>query len=221
MPNRRTSILPPIFLCGLLLTAACARDSAPRAEAAVADSSAASQTDVPAVAGEAGDSVQVTALLRSLSRALRIEATGPDRAEPGTRTTIQVNDSTLLVDSSYVRVEVFGWWDRPEMMVPEGRTPEAPLGPVALLRVRSGGSGCPALFRVVEMTSDGSSVITEELGTCAEWPDAVWFDAGGAMRMRFGDYASASVRSEPGFREEPPTTWIYRTGGRLEEIQGR
>jgi hypothetical protein len=29
------------------------------------------------------------------------------------------------------------------------------------------------------------------------------------------------MRAEPGFREDPPTTWIYRTGGRLERMEGR
>lgn len=216
MPIRCSSILPRIAVCGLLLTAACARGSAPRGEAVVADSSGAVERP------QARDTVEVRALLRSLSYELRIETTGPrERGEPENQTTIQVGDRTLLVDSSYVSVEVYGWWQRPEMMVPEGRTPAAPLGSIALLRVMSGGSGCPAYFRVVELLDDGRSVITEEFGTCTEWPDAVWFDAGGAMRMRFVDFPSPAVRSEPGFREDPPTTWVYRTGGRLEEMKGR
>jgi hypothetical protein len=224
MPNFRASILPPIALCGLLLTAACARGSAPREEGAHADSSAAAQTAVSAAVepADARDSVNVTALLGWLSEELRIETTRPDPpADPANVTTIQADGRTLLVDSLAVSVTLFGWWDDPRMMVPEGRTPAAPLGSIALLKVLSGGSGCPACFRVLELTSDGSSFITEEFGTCAEWPDAVWFDAGGAMRMRFSDYARAAVRSEPGFREDPPTTWIYRTGGRLEKIGGR
>ena len=224
MPNRRAATLPPIALCGLLLIVACARGSARPEEAAVVDSSAAARTDVSAAGApaEARDSVEVTALLGSLSDELRIETTRPDPpADPLNVTTIQADGRTLLVDSVAVSVTVFGWWDDPRMMVPEGRTPAAPLGSIALLKLVSGGSGCPAYFRVVELTSDGASFITEEFGTCAEWPEAVWFDAGGAMRMRFFDYAKASDRSEPGFREEPPTTWIYRTGGRLEQIEGR
>ncbi|HYR06397.1 MAG TPA: hypothetical protein VEQ60_01435 [Longimicrobium sp.] len=222
MPNRGASILP-IALCGLLLVAACGRGSARQAKAAVADSSAA-RTDASAVESLAErDSGEVTALLRSLSSELRIETTPPPtEAGPGDRvTTVQVDGRTMFADSGSYGVELFGWWDDPRMMVPEGRTPAAPLGQVALLRVVRDGSGCPALFRVVELMSDGSSAVTDEFGTCAEWPDAVWFDAGGAMRMRFGDYALASVRSEPGFREDPPTTWIYRTGGRLEEMKER
>jgi hypothetical protein len=221
MANRRVSILLPIALCGLLLTAACARGAARPEEAAAADSSAAARTDVSATVepAEAGDSVEVKALLRTLSRELRIETRRA--VDPVNLTTIHVNDSTLLADSLSASVEVFGWWDDPRMMAPQGRTPAAPLGPIALLQTMSGGSGCPAQFRVVEMMEDGSSFITEEFGTCAEWPDAVWFGADGTMRMRFGDYAKASDRSEPGFREDPPTTWIYRTGGRLERIGER
>ncbi|HEU4882295.1 MAG TPA: hypothetical protein VFT45_08625 [Longimicrobium sp.] len=221
MPSRRASILPPIALCGLLLIVACARGSARQEEAAAADSSAAARTDVSAAGepAEARESVKVTALPFSVTTELRIETTQP--GDPVNLTTIQVGEDTLLVDSLSSIVEVFGWWHDPRMMAPEGRTPAAPLGSTALLKTMSGGSGCPAQFRVVEMTSDGSSFITEEFGTCAEWPDAVWFGADGTMRMRFGDYASASVRSEPGFREDPPTTWIYRTGGRLEVMRGR
>jgi hypothetical protein len=218
MPNRRASSFPPIALCGLLLMVACARGSARPEEEAVADSSVSAAVEPT----EARDSVEVTALLRTLSYELRIETTRPEEpADPAHWTTIQVNGRTVLVDSSSYIVDLFGWWDDPQRMAPEGTTQEAPLGSIALLQMISDGIACPALFRVVELMSDGSSAVTEEFGTCAEWPDAVWFDAGGTMRMRFSDFAGVAVRSEPGFREGPPTTWIYRTGGRLEEIKGR
>lgn len=67
------------------------------------------------------------------------------------------------------------------------------LGHVALVEVGLGGTGCPAQFRIVEMVSRDSAVVTEPFGTCAEAPDAVWFDRGGAMHVRFQDQAGAQV----------------------------
>jgi hypothetical protein len=222
MPNRRASILPPIILCGLLLMA-CGAGGGRQGESAVADSSTAAPAS-PATEGKtvAGDSVEVTALLRSLNGELRIEAKLPrNHGDPLNRTTVQAGERTLLVDSVSRTVTLFSWWDDPRGLSPEGSLAVEPLGSIALLQVMSGGSGCPALFRVVELMRDGSAAITEEFGTCAEWPEAVWFDRGGTMRMRFSDHASAPERSEPGFREGPPRTWIYRTGGHLEEMKGR
>lgn len=199
--------------------AACGQGHGREAKAAVADSSAAA----PAAVSAAADSVEVTVLLRSLSGELRIERAWPAGGEGpwDDVTTVQADGDTLVVDSTSYTMEVFGWWEEPSVMAPEGRTPAAPLGSIALLEVVSGGIACPALFRVVELLSDGPPVVTDEFGTCAEAPAAVWFDASGAMRMRFNDYATVSASSEPGFREDPPTTFIYRTGGHLEEVAGR
>jgi hypothetical protein len=213
MPTRRASILPLIALCGLPLIAACGRGSARQADAAAAE----------APAGEVRDSVEVRALLSWPGGELRIETTRPGGRPDGEYqvTTIQVNGDTLMADSASHSVQLIGWWEAPEAMAPEGRMPAAPLGSIALVQVLSGGIGCPAQFRVVEMTGNASPVVTDEFGGCAEEPEAVWFDADGAMRMRFPDYAKNSMRAEPGFREDPPTTWTYRTGGRLEMTEGR
>ncbi|HEU4882297.1 MAG TPA: hypothetical protein VFT45_08635 [Longimicrobium sp.] len=92
-------------------------------------------------------------------------------------------------------------------------------GPIALIQVVLGGTGCPARFRVVELVRRDSVAVTEQFGTCNEAPSAVWFDRAGALWMRFDPYAPHFIRADPEYRDPPPTTWVYRTGGRLREVK--
>jgi hypothetical protein len=225
MPTRRAPRILPVTV--LALAAACSWGAATMERATAVDSAAPTVAAVDSFAAadsgaEAEEVPQVEEVVRinALDGPLTIEVANTHGAGPAE---IKVQGRTVAVDSFVYGMSVEGWWESPADMVP-GRL-EIPgedwLKPLALIEVGLGGTGCPALFRIVELVSRDSVAVTQPFGTCMEAPQAVWFTRDGALHMRFDSYAPNFVRMDPGYVEAPPTTWIYRTGGRLREVKGR
>jgi hypothetical protein len=135
---------------------------------------------------------------------LTIERQYGPAADPIGITWVKLKGRPVFADSLNYGIDVAAYWP-----IGDGRT-------IVLLQVGLGGTGCPVKHRILEMRYDSVVAVTEEFGTCAEAPDTMWFDRGGALRMRFSEYAAYFVMQQPDYRQGPPSTWIYRRGGRLE-----
>jgi hypothetical protein len=128
---------------------------------------------------------------------------------------VKVDGRTVLVDSLSLGFEVHQHWTS----IPGAS--QGTGGAVVLLSKPLGGNGCPVLFYIVELVRVDSVAVTDEFGTCAEAPTTIVFDTDGALRMEFASYAAPSVTRDSSYVPGLPTTWIYRGGGRLEEVKGR
>ena len=143
---------------------------------------------------------EVTARLGDLT----IERQYGPEADPIGITWVKLKGQTVFVDSLNYGIDLAALWP-----IGDGHV-------IALLQVGLGGTGCPVKHRILELRYGKPVAITKEFGTCAEAPDTMWFDRTGALRMRFSEYAAYFVQLEPDYRQGPPSTWIYRRGGRLE-----
>ncbi len=72
-----------------------------------------------------------------------------------------------------------------------------------LLEIDTGGSGCPLLYRVVEIKTDGHANVTDEFGTCGDLTKISFEND--AWRIDF-----------PRFGGAPASTWVYRDGKLIE-----
>lgn len=91
--------------------------------------------------------------------------------------------------------------------------PNLSQGEVALVSFNSGGTACPAQFRVVRVVSADRVEVSEEFGDCADAP-TITLKQLPEEELTFGfpGYYRLSQQDEPGFRKPPPTTWVYRKG---------
>ncbi|MET0625609.1 MAG: hypothetical protein ABW250_21920 [Pyrinomonadaceae bacterium] len=86
-------------------------------------------------------------------------------------------------------------------------------GEVLVLAGSDGGSGCPAMFRIVRIVEEARVSMTDEFGDCSDSPN-ITLESLPEERilLRFPGYYRLSAQQEPGFRKPPPTTWVYRKG---------
>jgi hypothetical protein len=78
------------------------------------------------------------------------------------------------------------------------------------------GPGCDEKYRILEMQAEQGVHVSPEFGSCAWGPDTLWFDRTGALWMRFPPFSRFADEIEPGFVPGPPSTYVYRGGGRVE-----
>ena len=104
-----------------------------------------------------------------------------------------LNDTILTNERDAFVVWVGGGW------------PSSGSAKYALLGIESGGTACPTMFKLIDLT--GSVTLSSAIGTCSDQPVAT-FD-GEALRLDF-----------PAFGSAPPEAYLYR-GGRLQQISGR
>lgn len=86
------------------------------------------------------------------------------------------------------------------------------MGEVVVLSINSGGSACPAQFRVVRILERGAQ-ITEEFGDCSDSP-TITLKQLPEEEIAFGfpGYYQLWQEREPGFVRPPPTTYVYKKG---------
>lgn len=86
-------------------------------------------------------------------------------------------------------------------------------GEVVVMWASDGGSGCPAVFRIVRIVEEARVSMSDEFGDCSDSPD-ITLESLPAERilLRFPGYYRLSAQEEPGFRKPPPTTWVYQKG---------
>lgn len=86
-------------------------------------------------------------------------------------------------------------------------------GEVVVMWASDGGSGCPAVFRIVRIVDEARASMSEEFGDCSDSPN-ITLESLPEERilLRFPGYYRLSQQDEPGFRKPPPTTWVYRKG---------
>jgi hypothetical protein len=134
---------------------------------------------------------------------------GPEDPDRPRRFRVAVDGAAMLEDSTALDVSVYAL----------SRSPALGMGTVVVLEAASGGTACPSLFRILELSDDAPPVLTDEFGDCSDIP-AVAFDSG-AVAVRFPGFYTNVAASEPGFRQPPPVTWTYRGAGKLERAEGR
>jgi hypothetical protein len=216
-------------IAAVAMLAACGNGDAPRTASADTaqslarlDTSAARRAADSAArgAGHSGE-MRVTTRIDDFDGVLTIEA--PD--VPGIHMSrVRVDGRTVLVDSLSYGLSVHAYWRHPPVTdeADPGPDLDGPSGATALITVALGGTGCPAEHRLVEvLRHDAGVAVTEAFGGCSEAPDSVWFDARGALWIRFEEYAPLFVTNEPGYKQGAPLTWVYRGSGRLEQVTGR
>ena len=76
-----------------------------------------------------------------------------------------------------------------------------------LLEIITGGSGCPAHYRVVEIKADGGANVTNEFGICSDLAKTAYEN--GAWRIDLPRFGGASAAS-----------WFYRDG-KLTKVERR
>jgi hypothetical protein len=86
------------------------------------------------------------------------------------------------------------------------------MGEVVVVSVNSGGSACPAQFRVVRIVENGAQV-SEEFGDCADSP-TITLKQLPEEEITFGfpGYYQLWQSREPGFVKPAPTTYVYKKG---------
>lgn len=86
-------------------------------------------------------------------------------------------------------------------------------GELLVLAGSDGGTGCPAMFRIVRIIEEARVSMTEEFGDCSDSPNITLESLPEErLLLRFPGYYRLSAEDEPGFRKPPPTTWVYRKG---------
>lgn len=87
-------------------------------------------------------------------------------------------------------------------------------GEILVLAGSDGGTGCPAMFRIVRIVEEARVSMTEEFGDCSDSPNITLESLPEErLLLRFpGYYRLRPEGEEPGFRKPPPTTWVYRKG---------
>lgn len=86
------------------------------------------------------------------------------------------------------------------------------MGEVVVVSVNSGGTACPAQFRVVRIVENGAQV-SEEFGDCADSP-TITLKQLPEEEITFGfpGYYQLWQSREPGFVKPAPTTYVYKKG---------
>lgn len=79
-----------------------------------------------------------------------------------------------------------------------GQYPPGSRPSVILLAVNSGGTGCPAMFRVLNLRGSSHPHITGEFGNCSDIPEAHWNN--GYLRLKF-----------PKFRQAKAVVWMFQS----------
>jgi hypothetical protein len=141
----------------------------------------------------------------TLDGVLSIEREGPENG-PGLYR-VRVDGRLVLEDSSSYFVGVRAYTEHVHGM-----------GHVFVIETHDGGTGCPALFHVVEMSSH-FAYVTSDFGSCSSYFE-LQTDSG-EVRMTFPDYYTLWQAESPGFVEQPPITWVYRGQGRIEMLKER
>ena len=91
--------------------------------------------------------------------------------------------------------------------------PNLSQGEVAVVSFGSGGTACPAQFRVVRVVSAAKVDVTDEFGDCADSPIITLKQLPDEeLTIVFPGYYQLWQSREPGFRRPPPTTYVYRKG---------
>ncbi len=94
-------------------------------------------------------------------------------------------------------------------------------GELLVLAGSDGGTGCPAMFRIVRIIEEARVSMTEEFGDCSDSPNITLESLPDErLLLRFPGYyrLRPEEEKEPGFRKPPPTTWVYRKGA-LKELK--
>ena len=86
------------------------------------------------------------------------------------------------------------------------------MGEVVVISVNSGGTACPAQFRVVRIVENGAQV-SEEFGDCADSP-TITLKQLPEEEITFGfpGYYQLWQTREPGFVKPAPTAYVYKKG---------
>lgn len=90
------------------------------------------------------------------------------------------------------------------------------IGDVAVLSIASGGTACPAMFRIAYPDASGKYVMTQEFGDCSDIPIITFEEK--QVTLKFPGFAPLSAQSAPNFRPPPPTTYVF-SNGKLREIK--
>ncbi len=91
--------------------------------------------------------------------------------------------------------------------------PNLSEGQVALVSFNSGGSACPAQFRLVRVVSPDKVDVSEEFGDCSDAPTVTLKQLPEEeIAVGFPGYYQLRQSREPGFRRPPPSTWVYKKG---------
>lgn len=91
------------------------------------------------------------------------------------------------------------------------------MGDTVLISVANGGNGCPAMFYVVHIKSATKYYVTEEFGDCSDIPTV---SAGlDRLEVKFPGFYQLWQKSEPGFKQPLPTTYVYRDNGKVTELR--
>jgi hypothetical protein len=118
---------------------------------------------------------------------------------------VKVDGRDVLVDDESRGMRVVAYWPL-----------ESGERTLVLLGSTFGGTACERTFIVLDVRAD-TSYVSKNFGSCASWPDTMWFDRAGALWMRFPSWAPFRVEIQPGFVPGPPETWVYRGEGRVEK----
>ncbi|HEU4882298.1 MAG TPA: hypothetical protein VFT45_08640 [Longimicrobium sp.] len=118
---------------------------------------------------------------------------------------VKVDGRDVLVDDESRGMRVVSYWT----LESGGRT-------LVVLGSTFGGTACERTFIVLDVRAD-SSYVSRNFGSCASWPDTMWFDRAGALWMRFPSWAPFRAEIQPGFVPGPPETYVYRGEGRVEK----
>lgn len=198
MIQLRTMCLVP---AGLLLLAAGCTDPG-GARSATADASAVVESRAATDGAGSVDSATV-ALLETFGSTFSVVRLDP--AHEGREFQVRVGDTVLFRDSVSQTVGVHTFTEA------SGRS-------LVLLHLFSGGTGCPAMYRIVELAGDREPAVTPEFGNCSDIP-VVLLDEG-RLRVRFPGFWHARDERQPGFRPPPPSLYEYQGEGRVRLVSG-
>jgi hypothetical protein len=94
----------------------------------------------------------------------------------------------------------------------EAHFPNLTMGEIVVVSINSGGSACPAQFRVVRVL-DARADVSEEFGDCADSPTITLRQLPEEeLTFGFPGYYQLWQTREPGFVRPAPTTYVYRKG---------
>jgi hypothetical protein len=86
------------------------------------------------------------------------------------------------------------------------------MGEVVVVAVYSGGTACPAQFRVVRI-AEGGAQVSEEFGDCSDSPTITLKQLPDEeMTFGFPGYYQLWQEREPGFVRPAPSTYVYKKG---------
>jgi hypothetical protein len=95
----------------------------------------------------------------------------------------------------------------------EAHFPNLSMGEVIVMSVNSGGTACPAQFRVVRVVADDKIEVSDEFGDCSDSPTITLRQLPEEeLTFGFPGYYQLWQSREPGFRKPAPTTYVYKKG---------